>query len=181
MFYKPNSRNNYCKRTVQKKIKYRFVDILFWCYLLIKKILFAIDGSQSADHALNFGLDLARKYSAEVMIATVFDSPQPSLVVKGMLYTPTSTENYLKKFKAFHERILLDALNKAEKISPNLKVSTKLFEGRPADKIVEIAKEEDFDLIVIGSRGLGGIKEFFLGSVSDRIADHASCPVLIVK
>ena len=148
---------------------------------MIKKILVAIDGSQSADHALDFGLDLAEKYSAEVLMATVFDSPQPSLVVKGMLYTPTSTENHLKKLKDFHEKILLDALNKAKKNSPKLKVSTKLFEGRPADKIVETAKEEDFDLIVIGSRGLGGIKEFFLGSVSDRIADHAPCPVLIVK
>ena len=112
---------------------------------MIKKILVAIDGSQSADHALDFGLDLAEKYSAEVLMATVFDSPQPSLVVKGMLYTPTSTENHLKKLKNFHEKILLDALNKAKKNSPKLKVSTKLFEGRPADKIVETAKEEDFD------------------------------------
>ena len=53
--------------------------------------------------------------------------------------------------------------------------------GRPADKIVELAKEEGFDLIVLGSRGLGNIKEFFLGGVSDRVADEAPCPVLIVK
>jgi nucleotide-binding universal stress UspA family protein len=59
--------------------------------------------------------------------------------------------------------------------------TTKLVEGRPADKIVETAKLESCDLIVIGSRGLGGIKEFFLGSVSDRVADEAPCPVLIVK
>jgi len=64
---------------------------------LIKKILVPIDGSQSADHALDFGLDLAEKYSAEVMIATVFDSPRPSLVAKGMLYAPASTETYLLK------------------------------------------------------------------------------------
>ncbi|MEJ2270944.1 MAG: universal stress protein [Candidatus Bathyarchaeota archaeon] len=44
---------------------------------MIKKILIAIDGSQSANHALNFGLDLAKKYSAEVMITTVLDSPEP--------------------------------------------------------------------------------------------------------
>ena len=144
-------------------------------------MLVSIDGSQSADHALDFGLDLAGKYSAEVMIATVFDSPRPSSVLKGMLYAPISTEKYLKKFRDFHEKILLEALNKTKKNCPKLKVSIKLLEGRPADKIVETAKDGAFDLIVIGSRGLGGIKEFFLGSVSDRVADEASCPVLIVK
>ena len=146
---------------------------------MIKKILVPIDGSKSADYALDFALDLAGKYSAEVMVTTVFDEPSFSLVARGMLYAPVTTENYLKRLRDFHEKILLDALNKAKKNSPKLKVSTKLFEGRPADKIVETAKEGAFDLIVIGSRGLGGIKEFFLGSVSDRIADHASCPVIV--
>ena len=148
---------------------------------MIKKILLAIDGSQSADHALDFGLDLAMKYSAEVMIISVIDSPQSSLVVKGMLYAPTSTQKYLKKLRDFHEKILLEASNKTKKISPELKVSIKLLEGRPDDKIVETAKKESIDLIVLGSRGLGGIKGFVLGSVSDRVADEASCPVLIVK
>lgn len=54
-------------------------------------------------------------------------------------------------------------------------------EGRPSERIVEVAKEGKFDVIVMGSRGLGGIKGFFLGSVSDRVADEAACPVLIVK
>ena len=148
---------------------------------MIKKILVPIDGSKSADHALDFALDLAGKYSAEVMVTTVFDEPALSLVARGMLYAPVSTENYLKMLRDFHEKILLEALNKAKKFSPKLKVSIKLLQGRPADKIVETAKEGVFDLIVVGSRGLGGIKEFFLGSVSDRVADEASCPVLIVK
>ena len=49
-----------------------------------------------------------------------------------------------------------------------MKVSTKLVEGRPSDRIVETAKEGNFDIIVMGSRGLGGVKEFFLGSVSGK-------------
>ncbi|MEJ2271993.1 MAG: universal stress protein [Candidatus Bathyarchaeota archaeon] len=148
---------------------------------MIKKILVAIDGSQSADNALDFSLDLAKKYSAEVLIVSVIDSPEPSLTAKGMFYAPNTTEDYLKRLRKFHNKILLDARNKSKKINPKLKVSTRLLRGRPADRIVEIAKEMAFDLIVVGNRGLGGIKEFILGSVSDRIADHASSPVLIVK
>ena len=45
----------------------------------------------------------------------------------------------------------------------------------------EIAKEKNVDMIVMGSRGLGGITQFLLGSVSDRVTDHAPCPVLIVR
>ncbi len=148
---------------------------------MIKKILVPIDDSKSSDHALDFALDLAGKYSAEVMVISVFEAPPLSLVARGMLFSPDSTENYLHKHRDFHERILLEALNNAKKFNPKLKVSKKLLQGRPADKIVETAKEGAFDLIVIGSRGLGRIKEFFLRSVSDRVADEASCPVLIVK
>ena len=81
----------------------------------------------------------------------------------------------------FHEEVLLEALKKIRKINTKLKVSKQLLTGRAAEKIVETAKQGNFDLIVIGSRVLGGIKEFFLGSVSDGVADEAPCPVLIIK
>ena len=148
---------------------------------MIKKILVPIDDSKSSDHALDFALDLAGKYSAEVMVISAFEAPPLSLVARGMLFSPDSTENYIHKPRDFHERILLEALNNAKKFNPKLKVSKKLLQGRPADKIVETAKEGAFDLIVIGNRGLGRIKEFFLRSVCDRVADEAPCPVLIVK
>jgi nucleotide-binding universal stress UspA family protein len=79
------------------------------------------------------------------------------------------------------KRYLSKALKRAKELKPDLKISTVLKEGRPADEIVKTAKEENFDLIVMGHRGLGRVKEFFLGSVSDRVADEAHCPVLIVK
>ena len=148
---------------------------------MIKKILAALDGSKSADRALDFALDLARKYSAEVVLISVFDAPSVSLVAPGIVFAPTSIAKYLAELRAFHEMVLSEALKKAKKLKAGLKVSKKLLQGRAADKIVETAKEGGFDLIVIGSRGLGGIKGFFLGSISDRVADEAPCPVLIVK
>ena len=148
---------------------------------MINKILVAIDGSETAELALDFGFDLAIKYSAEVMIVSVLDTISKSLIYRGMLFTPTSTVKYLEELEAFYEKILSDALQKQNQLKQKIKVSTKLLKGRAADKIVETANEGNFDFIVIGSRGLGGIKEFFLGSVSDRVADEAKCPVLIVK
>lgn len=148
---------------------------------LIRKILVAIDGSKTAEMALDFGLDLAVKYSAEVMMVSVFDVISLSLVARGMVFTPRSTTKYLEELEGFYEKILGEAIDRAKRLNIKTKVSRKLLRGRAADKIIEIANEGEFDLIVMGSRGLGGIKEIFLGSVSDRVADEAKCSVLIVK
>jgi nucleotide-binding universal stress UspA family protein len=148
---------------------------------LIKKILVALDGSKSADRALDFALDLAKKYSAEVTVISVFDVPSVSLVAPSLVFAPISTSKYLDDLRIFHEKVLAEALKKAKRLNTGLKVSTKFLQGRAADEIVETAREEGCDIIVIGSRGLGGIKEFLLGSTSHRVADEAPCPVLIVK
>lgn len=151
--------------------------------IVITKILVPIDGSEHSDRALEFALDIADKYSAKVSLLSV---AQP-VVLAGIPYLtqpvlpPTSTARYIDEMEAVHKKILSEALKKAKESKPDLTITKKLANGRPADKIIEIAKDENFDLIVIGSRGLGGIKEFFLGSVSDRVADEAPCPVLIVK
>ena len=147
---------------------------------LIKKILVALDGSGHANHALIFALDLADKYSASILLVSVFHQ----VYIPGLEPTFTIIESIKESLEAqreLHGKILSEALKKVNKIKPNLRVSTKLMEGRPADKIVEISKEGKFDLIVMGSRGLGGVTKFFLGSVSNRVADQAPCPVLIVR
>jgi nucleotide-binding universal stress UspA family protein len=59
-------------------------------------------------------------------------------------------------------------------------VSTKFEQGSPDEKIIETANRGGFDLIVIGSRGLGH-RDYHIGSVSERVIDQAACPVLIVK
>ncbi|MEM3623388.1 MAG: universal stress protein [Candidatus Bathyarchaeia archaeon] len=147
---------------------------------MIKKILVAIDGSEHADKALDFALDLAEKYSATVTIINVFQAPMVGYLGEPFAY-PIAYADFIKEVKAAHEKILSKALKRAKELKPNLKISTVLKEGRPADSIVETAKEGNFDFIIMGHRGLGKIKEFFLGSVSDRVADEAHCPVLIVK
>jgi nucleotide-binding universal stress UspA family protein len=148
---------------------------------MIKKILVAIDGSKHADQSLDYAIDLAKRYSAKITVLTVINSPPNYLLNKGEVFTPVSTQELSKKIENYHKKILKKALEKVKKTSKKTVISQKLLTGRPADKIIETAKEENFDLIVIGSRGLGGIKQFLLGSVSDRVADEAPIPVLIIK
>jgi nucleotide-binding universal stress UspA family protein len=150
---------------------------------MMKKIIVPIDGSEHSNRALDYALDLAEKYSADITLLSV---AQPVVATGPMFLTqpmlpPASTAIYVKEIEAAHKKILSEALKKAKERKLNIKISKKLVNGRPADKIVEIANEGNFDLIVMGSRGAGGIKEFFLGSVSDRVADEARCPVLLVK
>jgi nucleotide-binding universal stress UspA family protein len=155
---------------------------------LIKKILVAVDGSEMANKALDFALDLAEKYLAEIFLISVYQPVTPLFYFPPMtapnihpIASPTTTAAFSKELKAQHERVLSEALKKAMSTKPNLKVSTILCEGRPSDKIIEAADEGSFDLIIMGSRGIGGIKEVFLGSASDRVADEAKCSVLLFK
>ena len=136
---------------------------------MVYRILVPIDGSEYAYKALDWALNLAEMYSADIELVTVI---------------PTVYAFFGLSEKDVQERaelILKETLNKTKTSKPNLTISTKILVGRPAEKIVEASKEGNFDLIVIGSRGLGGVTEFLLGSVADRVADLAQCPVVIVK
>ncbi|MDG6221771.1 MAG: universal stress protein [Candidatus Bathyarchaeota archaeon] len=150
---------------------------------MIEKILAPIDGSAHSDNALVYALDLAEKYSAEITILTVIEPvilPGPVFVNEPSIMPPSQFD-YQKNIQNLHEKMLEETFKKISKAHPELKIKKQHRIGRPADEIIEIANKEKFDLIVIGSRGRGKIKEFFLGSVSDRVADSAKCPVLIVK
>jgi nucleotide-binding universal stress UspA family protein len=145
---------------------------------LIEKILVAIDGSDHSNHALDFALDLARKYSAKILLLTVVPPvflPIASLnVIKSQAVADASAE-----LEKSFDKALSDAEEKAKRLT-KLNVFTKLEHGNPDEVIIETAKLGNFDMIVIGSRGLGR-RDYALGSVSSKVADNATCPVLIVK
>ena len=145
---------------------------------MIKKILVALDGSKNADHALDLALELAEKLSANIALLSAYQLPASC---RYYLEIPEALQECLERHKAQYNKVLLEALKRVGEIKPNLEATTILIEGRPADVIVETAQEGNFDIIIMGSRGLGGIKKHILGSVSGRVADYATCPVLIVK
>jgi nucleotide-binding universal stress UspA family protein len=152
---------------------------------LFEKILVPIDGSEYSNKALEYALELAEKHKSTIEIFTVVSLTHIPIVKTGAtaikIIAPSYYQSMLNDLRLHHEEMLSETLKKAKAAKPNMNISSRLVEGRPGDRIIGAAKEGDFNLIVMGSRGLGGIKEFFLGSVADRVADEASCPVLIVR
>ena len=146
---------------------------------MIRKILVALDGSDCAERALDFALDIAHQYSAEIQLLSVVI---PCFLPSQSMYLLKSEaiDDCVKQLETAFRGILSEAEGKVKKEKPYLKVSTKLETGDPSEKIVETAKRGNFDIIVMGSRGLGR-RDYALGSVSSKVADHAPCPLLIVK
>jgi len=146
---------------------------------LLKKILVAVDGSKESKKALNFALELAEMISAELELLTV--------VPPVFLYTHSihvlkseAVADCAKELEVGFREALYKAQKVAQKKKPEFKVSARLEKGEPDVKIVGRAELGKFGMIVMGSRGLGG-RVSALGSVSSRVVDKASCPVLIVK
>ena len=129
----------------------------------LSKILVAVDGSESAEKALEYAFQLAKKHKAKVTLLNVGES-------KLFGFKPEVA-------REVGEHILSDAAAKVK----GLKLNTQLEFGNPAETIIEVAEKGNYDFIVVGSRGISSVKRFFLGSVSDDISHHAKCSVLIVR
>lgn len=146
------------------------------------KILVCTDGSEHSQKALEEASKIAEEHHpAEVAIIHVY-LPLFSKLPDGC--SPQKVQEYknlLKEQIEEKEKILADARAFLEQ--KNIEVSTILKKGaRTAEIILKVASEEEFDTIVIGSRGLGGIKKALLGSVSTAVVRKAkNCNVVVVE
>lgn len=147
----------------------------------MKKILLAVDGSETSIKAANQAKKIAEAFDSEIMILSVAHEPELHIYTEGA---------YLPNVKEEQKRILLARKMACEKLAKSLaeekaekgiKVDYKVVEGRPSDEIIKESSESKYDLIVLGSRGITGVKRFILGTVSSKVANNSSCSVLIVK
>jgi nucleotide-binding universal stress UspA family protein len=154
--------------------------------LLFEKILVPLDGSESSVHALEKAVQIAKKFAAKITLIHVYSVPPPvsPIVMGGSLPSEVTLppEVFSKLVEAARGRganILAHGEKRAK--ADNVQVESLLEEGHAVEEILKTAKEGEFDLIVIGARGLSTIKEILLGSVSHGVTVHATCPVLIVR
>ncbi|MDP6458328.1 MAG: universal stress protein [Candidatus Bathyarchaeota archaeon] len=145
---------------------------------MFKKILVAIDGSAQANLAFDFGVDLAKKDGAELLVLTVVPPLPVYIAEEGEL---SYFQRFIDDMEQFHNNLLTETIRDIKSNHMGLKARSVLKKGEPSRNIIEVAKEEEADLIILGNRGIGGILSWMLGSTSKRVADACTVPVLIVK
>jgi nucleotide-binding universal stress UspA family protein len=177
---------------------------------MIQKILVALDGSLQAGKALDFAIDLARAFNAELLVIHVI-SNQPLTEGERRLaeseyqaevqqalstpeltdtpgFAPATVEGLLRTSysvgMATRTAIGRQIVEHAEEDARSRRldrVRTILSDGDPASVIVETAEAEKPDLIIMGSRGLGGIQRLLVGSVSHKVSNSTSCSIALIK
>jgi nucleotide-binding universal stress UspA family protein len=138
---------------------------------MIKKVLFAYDGSDQAQKAFDFALDIVTKYGAELLVLSVATPPEPPMSVEMEAFLENAQEYYEQHFSALRQ--------KAERAGVTPKFEVR--DGHAAEQIIRKADEEDVDMIVMGHRGKSFIERWRLGSVSKRVLSYAHCTVSVVR
>lgn len=138
---------------------------------MLRKIIFANEGSPAADRALLYVEHLARLESAEVVVVHAFEVP--------LRYVSTEVYDDLHaSFERAAWAVVDDAVGELEK--GEVRVRGVVREGPPAQAILHVADEESASLIVLGTRGPSSAAELLLGSVSTEVLRRARCPVMAV-
>ncbi|HWI66426.1 MAG TPA: universal stress protein [Symbiobacteriaceae bacterium] len=146
----------------------------------MKKILLATDGSESSMHAARVLGDLiAGQPEAQVTVLHVAHVPRSYFVTdeNGNTVTPEVPMDIMIRRSA--EPILRRTLSALG--LPEDRVVTEVQVGEPSEEIVDLARLEGYDLIVMGTRGIGAVKELIMGSVSHKVLHTAPCPVLVAR
>jgi nucleotide-binding universal stress UspA family protein len=139
---------------------------------MYKKILLASDGSEHSKRAAENAIQIAKSNpNSKIDVVYVVDPDK----VKSDVLKNWNTADIADKRK---ER-MKDVEKMAKESGVNYEL--KVLHGLPGPTIVDYANKNQFDIVIIGSRGLNTLQEFVLGSVSHKVAKRANCPVLIVK
>ncbi len=138
------------------------------------KILLASDGSEDAELAARTAVDLAEKTGSELHVVTV-GRRYPTYVYE------TYEESANEGLRQEAQKVLDDQVAKIEEAGGKVAEAHLMVRDRRDEAIVRLAEEIGAGLIVMGSRGLGGVRRALLGSVSDSVVRHAHCPVLVVR
>jgi nucleotide-binding universal stress UspA family protein len=139
-------------------------------------IVVGVDGSAGGAAALEFAAGEAALRKARLRIVLAWELPAAAYTAG--FSSPLDVE-MLDAFRVRAGEGADEAAATAKKLQPSLEVEALALQGQPAD--VLLAQSADAELIVVGRRGLGGFKSLLLGSVSQQVVQHATCPVVVVQ
>ena len=140
----------------------------------VRQIVLGTDGSEGAERALEWAIDIGRFREAVVTVVCAFDSPR-SFRKRGSLYLQEARDSLEEEAK----EIVADAVNRL--LVEGVQASGIAIEGSPDDAILGTADDRGADIIVIGRGGRLGVREYLVGGTAERVIRHARVPVFVVN
>ncbi|MCR4441745.1 MAG: universal stress protein [Peptococcaceae bacterium] len=137
-----------------------------------RKIVIGYDSSEYSKKALDTGLVMAQKLGSSLVVVTVLRNPEFSATIDEIDESFTHAEKQVRPW--------LDELKKVYS-AQGVEIETAILRGHPAESIVKFAAECKADLIIVGTRGIGGFKSLVIGSVAQKVVSYSKIPVLVVK
>jgi len=151
--------------------------------LRFQRILVAVDGSEGSARASEVAVDLAERFSAQLFVLNVFRGYPEYMTLFPS--APSPSGEAIQAYESYARKAALEVvgrtLSMAEKKGVKSKPQTSETVGSVVQAITDYAANEKIDLIVMGTRGMGGFKKMLLGSVSSGVVTHANCAVLVVR
>jgi nucleotide-binding universal stress UspA family protein len=145
---------------------------------MFRSIVVGTDGSDTATQAVRQAVDLAGAVGAKLKIVSAYEPVPAQRLSEERRQAPEDLQ------WAINPREDVDAtLEQAAAIAreAGLEVDVYPRQGDPADAIIDVAEEQDADLVIVGNKGMTGAKRFLLGSVPNKVSHHAPCSVLIIR
>ncbi len=141
---------------------------------MIKRIMVTLDGSEFAERALPYAIELAQKFDAEIELIRVV---QPIIMMSD--FGATTYQSLISMEEKEANTYLRATQHELQQIG--VRVHYKLLEGSVADAIIDQAIRDEVDLIVMSTHGRSGLSRWIYGSVATKILEHAPCPVFLVR
>jgi nucleotide-binding universal stress UspA family protein len=141
-------------------------------------IVVGTDGSETAKEAVRQATDLAKLVGAKIFVVSAYEPVGGARLREERVEVPDDLQ-WMVNPREDVDATLREVSESLE--AEGVDVQTFAREGDPADAILDVAEEENADLVVVGNKGMTGAKRFLLGSVPNKVSHHAPCSVMIIR
>jgi nucleotide-binding universal stress UspA family protein len=141
-------------------------------------IVVGTDGSETAGEAVHQATDLAKAVGARIHLVSAFEPVGNQRLREEQTQVPDDM-NWMVHQREDVDATLRDAAEQI--VESGVEADVFARQGDPADAILDVAEEQNADLIIVGNKGMTGAKRFLLGSVPNKVSHHAPCSVLIIR
>ena len=145
---------------------------------MFSSIVVGTDGSDTASEAVRQATELAGKLEAKVHLVSAYEPVSEGRLREERQQVPGELQWMVNPREDVNQTLEGAAEGLRAK---GIEVETHAREGDPADAILDVAEEQEADLIVVGNKGMTGAKRFLLGSVPNKVSHHAPCSVMIIR